>query len=100
MTLKEMVEHCLKTYPDTRNSDIKLTNQIWVVYYLDKIKIMDDGYYVKLLDLYDLPREDNVKRIRATFQNDRGLYLPTDPKVLKQRRLLESQWREELGYKP
>jgi hypothetical protein len=99
MPLREQVLDCLLNFPDTRNSDIKLTNSIWYKYYPDKIQKNDNGeLVVRLLDLYDLPREDNVKRIRATIQNDEGKFLPTDKEVIKQRRINEEKWRKELGY--
>lgn len=99
--LKEKVEYCLEKHPDTRNSDIRLTNSIWVEYYSDKLLKDDKGrYMVRLLDLYDLPTEDHVKRIRAVIQNDEHKFLPTDEKVRRQRKIAEETWREYLGYNP
>jgi len=95
MTLKEQVEDILKTIPETRNSDIKLTLNIWVKFFPEKVKIVDEERYVKMKDLYDLPREDNVKRIRAKF-NEKRLYLPTNPEVLRRRRLKEQEWRQDM----
>ena len=97
--LKHKVEHCLKKYPETRNSDIKLTNSIWVEYYYTRlIKDEKGNLAVKLLDLYDLPREDNVKRIRAKIQNEENRLLPTSKKVAKQRRINEDKWRAYMGF--
>ena len=95
MNLKQKVMYCLQKYPETRNSDIKLTNSIWYEFHNNKIKRIDDKNYVALTDLYDLPREDNVKRVRAKIQNEEGKYLPTEEEVLKQRKILEKRWREE-----
>ncbi len=95
MTLKEQVEDILKIYPETRNSDIKLTLNIWVKYFPKQIKFVEGERYIKLKDLYSLPREDNVKRIRAKF-NERGDYLPTNPEVLKQRGLKEKEWKQDM----
>lgn len=103
--LKNKVEYCLENYPDTRNSDIKLTNCIWIQYFNQKLfKVVETRefniekatYAVKLIDLYDLPKEDTVKRIRAKF-NSEGKYLPTDPEVIKQRKLNEIEWHEEMS---
>ena len=98
--LKQQVLFCLETYPATRNSDIALTIQIWKSYYGDKLYFSDKTkqWYVKLDYLFDLPREDNVKRIRAKIQNEEGLFLPTDEEVIKQRKLEEKMWRQKLGY--
>lgn len=52
---------------------------------------------VLLEDLFDLPREDNVKRIRAKF-NEEGLYLPTSEEVAKRRNMNIPEWREAMGY--
>ena len=96
--LKDKVEHCLEKYPDTRNSDIALTIAVWHEYYNNNILNIDGELLVKLKDLYELPREDNIKRIRAKFQNEKKQYLPTDPIVRKKRRILEDEWRSNLGY--
>lgn len=95
--LKEKVKHCLEIDKQSRNSDIRLTNKIYLEYYPEKIvKLTDGSVAVRLRDLYDLPREDDVKRIRALF-NSKGLYMPTDPEVLNKRRLNEIKWRNELS---
>lgn len=88
-TLKSQVEHILKYNPETRNSDISLTILLWKTFYPQKIK---DNQYVALADLFDLPREDNVKRIRAKF-NSQNKYLPTSLEIALQRGILEEKWR-------
>ena len=101
MKLKSQVEYILKEIPDTRNSDITLMIEIWKKYYPSRLKTGSTGEQgVWLKDLYELPREDNCKRIRAHFQNDLNLYLPSDPKIVKQRRINEDKWREFMGYSP
>lgn len=97
-TVKEMVEACLRNIPETRNSDITLMIEIWRRYYPQRIKkgtTGEEGIWLK--DLYDLPREDNIKRVRATF-NSEGKYFPTDWEVAKGRGIKEDQWRVALGY--
>lgn len=97
--LKSKIEYCLQKYQDTRNSDIKLTSAIWIEFYGQYISKDSKGrLIVALIDLYKIPREDNVKRIRAKIQNEEGKYLPTSEEVLKQRGLNEYKWRKELGY--
>lgn len=93
-----MVEAILRNIPDSRNSDITLTIEIWRRYYPQRIKKGSSGEEgVWLKDLYDLPREDAVKRIRASF-NHEGKYYPTDWKVAKARGIEEDKWRVEMGY--
>jgi hypothetical protein len=94
--LKKQIEFCLKNFPETRNSDIELTIRIWETYYPQRIHTSKTGVEViKVRDLFDLPREDNVKRIRAKF-NELGKYLPTSEKVAKQRGIEEGEWRKEM----
>jgi hypothetical protein len=94
--LQGQVESCLRRFPKTRNSDVELTIRIWKEYFSQRIieREKDGKEYVAIRDLFDLPREDNVKRIRAKFQNDFGRYLPTSLEVVKQRRINEGEWRE------
>jgi len=102
--LRSQIVHCLKKYPPTRNCDIKLTNSIWYEFYggyLFRREI--DGkeeLCVPLKRLYDLPREDDIKRIRAKIQNEEHLFLPTEWEVARQRRFKEEEWRNYLGYAP
>lgn len=97
--LKDKILYCLTTKPETRNSDIKLTNFFWIHYYPEKIFQNDKKEFcVRLLDLYDLPTEDSIKRVRAVIQNVDGVCLPTDENVRKQRKISEEKWREYLGY--
>ena len=101
MKLKSQVEYCLREIPETRNSDITLMIEIWKRYFPSKMKMGATGEMgVWLKDLYELPRDDNVKRIRAHFQNDLNKYLPSDQKIVKQRRINENKWRVFMGYPP
>lgn len=96
---KEMVETILRNIPATRNSDITLMIEIWKRYYSQKLvqSSKTGDYAVILTNLYDLPREDDIKRWRAKF-NSQGMYYPTDWEVAKQRGILEDKWRLEMGY--
>jgi len=93
MKTKEMVEYCLKAYPETANSDVQLTFRIIHLFYNQHIRIIDGKWWVSC-EIQKIIREDHVKRIRAKF-NEEGKYLPTDPEVIKQRRLNEQVWHEE-----
>lgn len=90
--LKEQVKKILIEYPETRNSDITLTIEIW------KQFCNVDGI-LKTEQLYDLPREDNIKRIRAKFCEQGNVWaFPTEWKIAKGRGMLEDRWRQSLGY--
>lgn len=93
------VKHVLRVMPMTRNSDVELTIQIWKLYRKEFIVELSDGTEaVRLKDLFELPREDNVKRCRAKIQNEEGLYLPTDQAVAEARGIEEEKWRAAMGY--
>lgn len=99
LNLKKQVEEILKTDPDSRNSDITLMLELWRRFYPQRIRRIDGVEMIALGSLYDIAREDGIKRIRAQF-NEGGKYLPTSPEVLKQRRIEENKAREFLGYSP
>ena len=105
-TLKDKVRYCLEKYSDSRNSDITLTLWIWREFYYDSIiksgeAIEQNGrMYISPKLLFILPREDNIKRIRAYFQNNKKLYLPTNLEVVRQRKQNEEEWRKQLNYNP
>jgi len=97
-TLQDKVEYCLREYPKTRNSDVRLTTTIWEKFYSNYIFADHIGRpAVALYHLFELPREDNVKRIRAKF-NHKGLYLPTVWEIAEKRGILENEWRVAMGY--
>lgn len=98
--LKNMVEQVLRDNPsymgvEARNSDIALMILIWQRWY--NVSDRPDGI-VHVRRLFDLPREDNVKRVRAKLQNEEHKYLPTNPDVLIKRGILEQYWSDALGY--
>lgn len=97
-TLDNQVRYCLDKYPETRNSDITLTMHIWKEFYQEKLTVVDGVLAIRLRDLFDLPREDNVKRVRAHIQNDLHEYIPTNWEVAKKRKWLQYDWRLYLGY--
>jgi len=99
--LEQKIIYCLEKYPETRNSDTKLTNAIWLEFYKDKLFSTADGNAaIKLIDLYNLPTQDDVKRIRAKIQNEKHLFLPTSIEIRKKRKIKEEDWRKYLGYNP
>lgn len=97
-TLEHKVLATLASDKQSRNSDIRLTQAIWWRYYREHLTVVDNKWYVKLESMYELPREDNIKRVRARIQNVDRKYLPTDIEVAKKRGWKEQEWREYLGY--
>ena len=93
-TLRAKVEQTLKTRPETRDCDVKLTTAIWENWYGDSIR----NGWVRLDAIGSLPREDHVSRVRRQVQNDRGMYLPNSWLVAESRNIAKAQWEEALGY--
>lgn len=93
-----MVLDCLQRFPETRNSDIALTIKVWEEHYKSKIMVdfQTKRSFVYLEDMFDLPREDGIKRVRAKIQNDKLMYLPTDLEVARQRDINEEVWRSAM----
>ena len=96
--LEKQIRHTLSIDEKSRNSDIRLTQMLWWHHYKNLTRMIDGKVYINIANLYNLPREDNIKRIRAKIQNDLKEYLPTDPKIAKKRGWQEDEWREYLGY--
>lgn len=98
--LKSKVVTVLRDNPETRNSDALLTVEIWKRFYSDHLmKSPRTGKFAVILDrIIDLPREDNIKRIRAKLQNEQGIYPPTSLEVAKKRGFSEIDWKRALGY--
>ena len=94
---KKGVEQILKEYPETRNSDIDLTLTYWWVFNKDKFVQISGAYWIRAQDIRDLPREDQLSRVRRQIQEE-GKYPATDEKVAKKRRQLINQVRKDLGY--
>lgn len=94
-TLKDKVLNLLEFSPETRNSDIDLTTKIWRKFHLDKLIFADGKYCLPLLNLKEVPSQDDIKRLRAHIQNKEHKFLPTNEEVLKQRGILEQEWYKE-----
>lgn len=92
--IKNLQDHIiavLKDFPQSRNSDVVLMIEIVKRYY-PKETINGEGTGIRLTTLFRLPREDNIKRIRAKIQNEQGLFLPTSQEVRKKRGIKEEAW--------
>ncbi len=100
--LRPMVETILREYPPSRDSDQWLTVKLWTVFYPEYIinykenggtTLETNKKAVVLQDIMKLPREDNIKRLRAKIQNEEKKYLPTTLAIALKRRINESEWR-------
>jgi|ETNvirnome_2_300_1030623.scaffolds.fasta_scaffold186314_1 hypothetical protein len=98
--LEEKVRYCLERSERARNSDVFLTQMIIWEYLRPETLKGEDGRIYFSADSGYIVREDNVKRIRARLQNEKNLYLPTEEKIRKARRINEEEWRRYLGLNP
>ena len=89
--LYRQIEQILEQSPEARDSDITLLIKVWQNYYHIEDKI-------SLTQLYDLPQQDNAKRIRAKIQNEEHRFVPTKWEVAKKRGMLKEDWEKNLGY--
>ena len=97
--LRKQILHTLEVDKSSRNSDIRLTQMIWYLFYREKLVPIGDSLAIKIKDLFELPREDSIKRIRAKIQNEEHLFVPTDEKIALKRGFDNVQeWRSFLGY--
>lgn len=90
--LKRKFRTVLTEEPNTRNSDKELTIRVWKRFYLG-----EKAEGITFDQLYDLPSEDQIKRVRARIQNDEQDLLPTDPEVAKKRRIYEEFWKSAMS---
>lgn len=90
--LTEKVKFVLEKYEWARNNDTMLQMLVIAEYYPEKMQSspLSSDVLVETSVLY-LIREDHIKRIRALL-NQKGLYLPTDENVRKQRRISQERW--------
>lgn len=97
--VQETVRNVLSSCPLARNSDKWLVLKVWEIEAADyDIK---DGQTVKwhiaAICLPYLTTPETITRLRRHIQNVEGKYLPTDPEVIKQRRIKEEKVREYFG---
>lgn len=91
LELTKKVMYILEKYEWARNSDVMLHMILINEYFPESIVTFSEKeIFVNTLTLYRV-REDHIKRIRAKF-NSKGLYLPTDENVRKQRKISQERW--------
>ncbi len=82
--VQERVEHVLRVDERSRNDDK------WLIYLVLRSYT---NIFIPYDDFRKLPSFESISRVRRKFQNNAGLYLPTDPKVQKKRNLFSEEIR-------
>jgi hypothetical protein len=94
--LRAQVGYVLSHYPAARDSDVRLAHLVWQVFYPDYV----DGEWVKLRDMYELPRQTTITRTRAIIQNDYGLFQASVEVAARRRALRDDAKAEVVADKP
>lgn len=99
--VKIMVEKTLKKHEYTRDDDTDLLLKIWELYFAITPKssayVWDDVYIIPVKTFKQLPNKDDVKRIRARY-NQLWYYISKDPEVRRKRRMSEDAYKSFLSY--
>lgn len=97
-TMESKIRKILASDTESRNSDIRLTQVYWWTHHKEQFETINGRAYVLLANLYKLPSQDGIKRIRAKIQNEKHEFLPTRKEVALKRGMQEQEWRDYLGY--
>lgn len=98
LKLRKIIETELSRNEKSRNDDRYLTLSIWWRYYPEHFIVYECKHYIKADAVLSLPREDNIKRLRAKIQNEEHKYLPTSAEVRKKRGISEEVWLKYCTY--
>lgn len=94
-TYKQKVYKILKEFPEARNSDGTLLAHYINIYQRQLVVPDANGSpAISLKNIKHLPPFENIRRVRQIIQNDNGDFLPTDPKVIKARKIKEKNWED------
>jgi hypothetical protein len=96
MTNKDQVLEILKTDEQSRNSDDRLFQMILYVYNRNLLFQDQDGdWAIKLKRLPEAPKQSDMQRYRAFWQNVKRLFLPTSQQVLRLRLSKQERMHDE-----
>lgn len=82
-TVYEKVFYLLKTYPLLRDSDRHLVFYYWRYVNKADLNSLNDE------TIYKLTNSETIRRVRQVIQHNYHLLMPTDPKILKRRKIKE-----------
>jgi hypothetical protein len=89
--LRAQVGYVLSHYPAARDADVRLAHLVWQIFYPEYV----EGEWVRLRDMYQLPRQISITRTRATIQNAYGLFQPS-ASVATRRRVLRDETKAQV----
>lgn len=91
VTQRGRVAYLLNHYPETRDSDIKLSLLYWQKFQPEHYA----GGHIRPGQLFKLERQTAISRLRAKIQNDFGLFRGTE-EVQRKRRQREEKFRDDM----
>ena len=91
---KNRVYKILEKYPETRNSDGKLTAYYWYEFEKELLDLKDGEWIAHLKNLSRLTSESKLGRIRRKIQNEEGRFWPTVESIAKKRKLNMVEWKQ------
>lgn len=97
--LKEKVLKELELSERARNDDIHLQCALIMRNFNKGIKQDEDWKWWISVEALRYFRETSIQRLRGKIQNDEWLFLPTDPKVRKFRKIKQENWYYEMSWK-
>ena len=97
-----VVLNLLCEYEKCRNSDQYLIAKVWQYFHQDKFMCIELDYKSPYVSIHDIistfESPETITRVRRDIQNNLGLFQPTLLEVVKQRKIKEEQWRENMSY--
>lgn len=92
---KDKVFKIMEEYPKARNNDLTLMAHYLKTYRSHLVKYDPEGVpYIELRDFKNMALPETLIRARRIIQNTDNTLLPTDPKVIKARRIKEQNYRD------
>lgn len=85
LKVKEYVLQLLEQDERCRNDDKWLTYCVMRKF---------TNIYIPFDDFQKIPSFESIRRTRANIQNKEGKFLPTDPEVIKKRKIRQEEWRD------
>ncbi len=90
--LIRQIVHVLENFPTTRDNDKSLMTMFYQTFFPEEFS----GGWLKPDALLRMTSADDIVRLRAIIQNEKGLYLPKSAEVRKRRRQNEKAWEKWL----
>jgi len=92
LAMRQIVDEVMSNHPETRNSDKLLTFKV-----LERLGLITDtghGYYFTKSKISEMPSFQSIRLVRQIIQNQEKRLLPTDPEVMRLRRIYDAEMKD------